>query len=123
MDYILELGRHIRENDFLARYGGDEFVVLSGGINLGESERRFSGLLKSFGDNMRESRGGEGDPAAVIPTLSCGVAEYALGESAKDLIRRADQAMYDAKRQGKNRVVTKKRPLLGAFYEGRRRKA
>jgi diguanylate cyclase (GGDEF)-like protein len=116
-----ELGRNIRSSDFLARYGGDEFAILSAGMKLLESERRFSTLLQSMGETVLECKNAEDKTTRISLTASCGVAEYALGESAKDLIHRADDAMYEAKKQGKNRVVTTKRNLLGAYYEGRKR--
>jgi diguanylate cyclase (GGDEF)-like protein len=117
----LELGRNIRSNDFLARYGGDEFVILSDGMKISESEKRFAHFLQAIQAKPFEYKNIEGEASLVSVTASCGVAEYALGESPKDLIRRADEAMYDAKREGRNRVVTRRRPLLGAFYEGRQR--
>jgi diguanylate cyclase (GGDEF)-like protein len=117
----LELGRNIRSNDFLARYGGDEFVILAAGMKLSESEKRFSNLLRSIQTKPFEYKSVDNKTAFISITASCGVAEYALGESAKELIHRADEAMYEAKREGKNRVVSKKRPLLSAYYEGRKR--
>ncbi len=117
----MEFGKSIRSSDFLARYGGDEFVILSAGMSLRESEKRFSALLKAIQEIFIESKGVENEPSVFSFTVSCGVAEYALGESAKDLIHRADEAMYEAKREGKNRVVLRRRPLLNAFYEGRKR--
>jgi diguanylate cyclase len=117
----MELGRNIRASDFLARYGGEEFVILSAGMKLSESERRFSSLLKQIAAMEFDCKSAEKGALVVSLTASCGVAEYALGESARDLIRRADEALYDAKRMGKNRVVTRRRPLMSAYYEGRRR--
>jgi diguanylate cyclase len=44
-------------------------------------------------------------PGEVLPiTLSCGIAAFAEGDTVDALMRRADQALYDAKRAGKNRV-------------------
>ena len=117
----MELGRNIRTSDFLARYGGEEFVILSDGMRLSESERRFAALLRRIEQMSFECKSAEKGMLAISLTASCGVAEYALGESAKDLIRRADEALYEAKRAGKNQVSTKRRSLLGAFYEGRQR--
>ncbi len=117
----LELGRSIRASDFLARYGGDEFVILSNGMRLSESEKRFSGILRQIEGMRFDCKNTESQPVTDSLTASCGIAEYALGESARDLIRRADEALYEAKRLGKNRVAIKRRPLLSAFYEGRKR--
>jgi diguanylate cyclase (GGDEF)-like protein len=116
-----EIGKGIRSSDFLARYGGEEFVVLSAGLRLAEAQKRFTTLLKHIEEVKFECRSEGGEMTKVSLTCSCGVAEYALGEGAKDLIRRADEAMYEAKRAGKNQVAVKRRPLLSAFYEGRRR--
>jgi diguanylate cyclase (GGDEF)-like protein len=116
----MELGKNIRSSDFLARYGGEEFVILSAGIKLSESEKRFSGLLSRIEEAYFGCKTSEMGEVAVSLTASCGVAEYALGESTRDLINRADEALYEAKRLGKNRVVIKRRPLLSAFYEGRK---
>jgi diguanylate cyclase len=116
-----EIGKSIRASDFLARYGGEEFVVLSSGMKLAESQKRFSALLKSIERMKLGYQGADGKTVSVSITASCGVAEYALGENLKDLVGRADSALYEAKRAGKNQVATKRRPLLSAFYEGRKR--
>jgi diguanylate cyclase len=116
-----ELSKNIRPNDFLARYGGEEFVILSEGMKLSDSEKRFSELLKQIEKTRCECTCDEKGALSILVTASCGVAEYALGESATDLIGRADEALYEAKRQGKNRVAIKRRSLLSAFYEGRKR--
>jgi diguanylate cyclase len=116
-----EIGKGIRSSDFLARYGGEEFVVLSSGMRLPEAQKRFTTLLRHIEEVKFGCRSEGGETMDVSLTCSCGVAEYALGEGAKDLIRRADEAMYEAKRAGKNQVAVKRRPLLSAFYEGRRR--
>lgn len=116
------LGKSIRSSDFLARYGGEEFVVLSAGTKLDQSEKRFSDILRVIEKTTFTCKSEEKGDLEFRITVSCGVAEYALHEPAKDLVRRADEALYEAKRAGKNRVASKKRPLLGAYYEGRKRK-
>jgi len=116
-----ELRANIRSSDFLARYGGEEFVILSEEMKLSECEKRFSEVLRRIEAAKFECKSNSGSMVEISITVSCGVAEYALDEPAKDLVRRADDALYEAKRQGKNRVACKKRPLLGAYYEGRRR--
>jgi diguanylate cyclase len=117
----LEIGNRIRTSDFLARYGGEEFVVLSSGMKLNESQSRFAALLQHIESLQFDCKSPEKGSLSISLTASCGVAEYASGESVKDLIHRADEALYEAKRAGKNQVVAKRRPLLSAFYEGRKR--
>jgi diguanylate cyclase (GGDEF)-like protein len=121
VETAVELSRKIRSNDFLARYGGEEFVVLSAGMKLLESEKRFSEVLRQIESKRFDLKNPENESLAISLTASCGVAEYATGESPRDLIQRADEALYGAKRAGKNRVAVKRRPLLSAFYEGRKR--
>ena len=45
-------------------------------------------------------------------SLSCGVAECSAGDTAQSLLGRADQALYEAKRKGKNRVAVKSVPFI-----------
>jgi diguanylate cyclase (GGDEF)-like protein len=91
------LQRTVRECDVVGRMGGDEFAVLmpetEGQVAAAAAERLNDSLRKAF------------DGSAVV-TASVGVVSFLDSEAtADDLIRRADQAMYDAKRAGKNRVV------------------
>ncbi|WP_394792299.1 GGDEF domain-containing protein [Rhodoferax sp.] len=90
----------MRPQDTLARFGGEEFVIvlpdtmLEAGVNaLTRLQRE---LTKKFflRDNQK-----------VLITFSAGVAQLAKSESSVDCIKRADQAMYLAKRTGKNRVL------------------
>jgi diguanylate cyclase len=90
----------IRPQDTLARYGGEEFVVLLPNTPLDDGVtamvRVQRELTRRFFLNNNDK---------VLITFSCGVAELSGEESPYDALKRADEAMYLAKRAGKNRVV------------------
>lgn len=92
--------REMRAVDYVARYGGDEFVLLLKGIGADAALiplRRIREAVLAHDWN------------AIVPdmrvTTSIGVATFHAGESADDAFRRADKALYNAKVQGRNRIV------------------
>ena len=90
----------IRSNDLIGRYGGEEFMLLLPDSRIGEAVEVIERLR----------RGLAGKPIAwgansLAVTFSAGVAERRAGEKAHSLIERADSAMYEAKRLGKNRAL------------------
>ena len=91
--------RHIRPSDTLARYGGEEFVILMPDTALAEGVEVITRLQRELTKAIYLS-GSE----KVLITFSAGVAQVGADESGVDAIRRADKAMYLAKRAGKNRV-------------------
>ena len=90
----------IRPQDSLARYGGEEFVILLPETTLNEAVQTITRvqreLTRKFFLNKNEK---------LLITFSAGVAEKAHDEPAGVALKRADAAMYLAKRSGKNRVV------------------
>ena len=98
------LKQNIKGKDTAARYGGEEFVILlpdtplQGALTLAESIRAtIEGIrIKRVQDNA----------VATNITVSLGVASYRQNESISDFIGRADQALYESKRQGRNRVTS-----------------
>jgi diguanylate cyclase len=92
----------VRQTDFIARYGGEEFAVLLIGAS------RVAGLRVS--DEMRQAVARAGLHARNRPvevTISCGVTEFAGEDTPEKAFERADAALYEAKRTGKNRCVLK----------------
>jgi diguanylate cyclase (GGDEF)-like protein len=98
----------VREQDLVGRLGGDEFAVLLRGITLPTAERRIRAMLKSFGDQPVA--------ADLRVTLSCGMAEISAGDTPAALLRRADQALYEAKRGGKGHGVAKTAALIRDLF-------
>ncbi len=101
-------GKYVRSSDFLARYGGEEFVMMLTDFELPQAEAKFTELLGKIAGCSYEYKNGDQD-CAVTFTVSCGLAEFTLEETGEDLLRRADEALYVAKKTGKNRVVLAKK--------------
>lgn len=95
---------HLRKNDIAARYGGEEFLVLlpeteiGGALSVGEKIRAALSAkewkIKDTGKSMGRI------------TVSMGIAQYDLQEKMEDFIKRADDALYLAKNNGRDRIVT-----------------
>jgi diguanylate cyclase (GGDEF)-like protein len=86
----------VRASDVLARWGGEEFVVLLPACDRACAARR--------AETLRAALGAHDFSGIGRVTASFGVAEAAAGESVDALIQRADRALYRAKHAGKNRV-------------------
>lgn len=91
------LGAAARPSDTAARYGGEEFVVLLPDTDEAGASEVAARILDAFRSHAWPQR-------AV--TISIGVAQSVRGDDARDLLRRADVALYEAKHAGRDRVVT-----------------
>ncbi len=98
-----EVRERMRKIDLLFRYGGEEFVLLLPGAD-GEETRRTAERLRAVVSERRFEA--EGAPAPLRVTVSLGGAIYPDdARTATGLFRHADNALYRAKEQGKNRVA------------------
>jgi diguanylate cyclase (GGDEF)-like protein len=99
------LKRSVRKFDLCTRFGGEEFAIVmpgSGPENSIPVAERIRQRIEAF-------RPPESELADLRVTASIGMA-VSRGNSARDLIARADQALYEAKQSGKNRLVEWKPP-------------
>jgi len=96
------IGKDVRGNDLIARVGGEEFAVilpktpLLGAVTVAENVRASIARLKL----ERKSE------TLETITVSIGAAQYQPGESLKDFVNRADDALYFSKNEGRNRVTS-----------------
>lgn len=95
------------KSDLVARIGGDEFAVLVADLNLRQTESRMRMLNASLSAVRFETVS-----APMKVTLSVGISEFSAGDTAESLLERADSALYEAKRLGRNRVVVKVKPTM-----------
>jgi diguanylate cyclase len=91
----------LRPVDHLARFGGEEFVVLLPLTPLAEAQQALTRLQRSLTSAlfMHENQD-------VFVTFSAGVTAWREGETLEAALERADEALYEAKRTGKNRTCT-----------------
>jgi diguanylate cyclase (GGDEF)-like protein len=91
----------VREADMAARYGGEEFAVLIQG-DEGHGFELAERLRRTIETVAVEAHGGE----LVYATVSVGIASYRTGAGDQtELVERADAALYESKRRGRNRVT------------------
>ncbi len=90
-----------RHHDTVARYGGEEFALLMPNTEIEGALCALKKIQSEVGGALcRVDNGAE----IQVPTFSAGIALYNPGESPEELIKRADTAMYRAKRSGRNRI-------------------
>jgi diguanylate cyclase len=94
------VSKTLRPTDMVARYGGEEFVVLLPDTPVDEGQQILTRLQRSLtgGLFMHENK-------QIFVTFSAGVTAYCPGERIEDALQRADMALYQAKRAGKNRTL------------------
>jgi len=97
------LQRHARSGDMACRHGGEEFVLLLAGTPLHVARERAEAVRADFEALQVSLKGG----IPVSATLSCGIAAApGHSDSPQLLMACSDKALYAAKLQGRNRVVT-----------------
>jgi diguanylate cyclase len=94
-----ELAKRLRKTDFIARFGGEEFVLLIPSTPLNGAQQLLQTLLDGVEQCPFHFRG-----ERVTITLSAGLTAFANAESSEQVFERADQALYRAKSGGRNRV-------------------
>src|SRR5262249_15618334 len=92
----MSLRKEIRQTDLIARYGGEEFAILLYGAKAAQAEARLTQLLAQIADNSYDYEA-DGNKGTVRFTVSCGVTELAPGDDDAELVKRADEALYEAK--------------------------
>jgi len=105
-DFVLKylaniIKSELRKVDYAFRYGGEEMVVLLSETDLDGAMKFANRLLETVRNTIFRYKTEE-----LKITVSMGVVEYKTGESLDQIINRADAAMYRAKKEGKDRVIS-----------------
>lgn len=107
------LHNSLKGKDTAARYGGEEFAIILPDTTSGGATSVADNIRKSVASKRLVKKGSDDDIGAV--TLSLGVTSYHPGEEIAAFIERVDQALYMAKKLGRNRVICEdKRPEIAA---------
>ncbi|CAG8869005.1 hypothetical protein PS627_03328 [Pseudomonas fluorescens] len=96
------LRKHLRGRDFIARFGGEEFVLLLPQTPLATGTQLVETLRTAIEACPFHFKG-----ERVVVTLSIGISAFRLGDRADSVLKRADEALYIAKDRGRNRVEHK----------------
>ena len=104
------LSRNLRTEDRIARWGGEEFLVLLVGRSLDDS----AAVARRLCEQVSALTVDAGDGEAARVTVSIGLAHFTAATNDTEVVRRADAAMYQAKLEGKNRMTV----FLGAEAHG-----
>ncbi len=89
---------HVRETDLAGRYGGEEFLIVLPETDISAARKTAEKLRTAIAILMPIT---DGKPGV---TVSAGIAEWIPGEDSGGIVHRADEHLYAAKRNGKNRV-------------------
>ncbi len=99
-EVAMRLATNVRAIDVLSRYGGEEFVIVMPGSTQDDAVLALN-RMRGFISNSPIQINGQ----AFSITLSAGVAEVASGDHLRDVFKRADDALYRAKQNGRNQVI------------------
>ena len=91
------LQRNLRVSDFIARFGGEEFVILMPGTTAEDAKIVAEKLRKKIEQSPFNFKK---EPVQI--TISFGISQFAMDEHADEVFSRADKALYKAKKLGRN---------------------
>lgn len=94
------LASQVRKGDVACRYGGEEFLLILRKSSLEDTVRRAEAIRQTVAESGIDVAGN-----LYGITVSSGVSGFQPGDDIDTVVRRADDALYEAKRQGRNRVV------------------
>jgi two-component system cell cycle response regulator len=101
-EFAIRIRKSIRNIDLACRYGGEEFVIVMPETDMGVATMVAERLRRKIASEPFPIQ----DGAKQLPvTLSIGIAALGAGDNVAAMLKRADQALYRAKRDGRNRVV------------------
>jgi diguanylate cyclase (GGDEF)-like protein len=104
MHFAEVLGRNVREGDWIARWGGDEFVVDIWHAQ-GEEEASVEQVLERVAENLRENPVVLPNGEEALLTFSGGVCQWQPMDDSGRLLAKADEALYRAKAKGGETVI------------------
>ena len=90
----------LRPQDTLARFGGEEFIILLPDTPIDDAKKALVRLQRELTKRIFLT-----DNEKVLITFSAGVTDFRIDDNQTSVTKRADEAMYSAKKTGKNRVV------------------
>jgi diguanylate cyclase len=93
---------NLRETDFIARYGGEEFIMLFPETELAELEKRLNALREKIGKIPFKFKN-----VSVPITISFGATRFTEQDTNRSAFDRADEALYEAKKAGRDKVILK----------------
>ncbi|WP_421860960.1 GGDEF domain-containing protein [Parvibaculum sp.] len=91
-----------------ARYGGEEFAVIMPATEVASAETIANGVRETVQARELVKRS-TGESLGRV-TMSLGIAQFQPGDTAASIVERADACLYEAKRNGRNRVIVESRP-------------
>lgn len=103
IDIVACAKEKIRESDVFCRWGGEEFMLLLQDCDLAAAQKLVDGLRQDIADRVFEYHGKE-----VQITVSAGLSEFDSSMDGDELIKVADDLLYQAKGSGRNRVLSMK---------------
>jgi len=110
------LGSGIEAGEVAARFGGEEFALLMRVASASKGRQRLTALLESLPPAYQYDV--DGKKGFVAFTFSGGVTAWTAGDTTESIVKRADEALYDAKRRGKRRVETRPQAFLRGLIGG-----
>lgn len=99
VELAMVLRNSVRDADMASRYGGEEFVLLLSGVVLSEA----CPVLERIRQQIMNTHFSQHQ---LSVSVSIGAAQFRIGEGGEQLLVRADRLLYEAKRRGRNRVVS-----------------
>ncbi|WP_178091518.1 GGDEF domain-containing protein [Halopseudomonas laoshanensis] len=96
-----QLSRRLRKSDFIGRFGGEEFVLLMPGTTVEQAASALEALRQGIEESPFHFK-----TERVTITISVGYTAFKRDDTLDEVFGRADRAMYQAKEQGRNRIVS-----------------